>query len=394
MTKQTITAFFDSREYANNAALMLRQAGVPDNDVTVSPEALASGDTTPVATGFWASLENMFGGSDDHETYAEGLRRGGIMVTAHVDDPKVDDAVAILEQHGSVDLDERQSAWRSEGWSGGPTVETGGGPLSDGAGPIRGMTAPAAAASIAAPAPAAAASVTAPAPVVTPVRATGTVEAGRQAAVAPARSGQDDVLQVVEEMLAVGKRAVSRGKVRLHSYMVETPVSEAVTLRDETVSIDRRPVDRAVSAADLGADAFANRTVEVEEIDEEAVVAKSVRVVEEIGIRKAVTDRVETVNDTVRSTKVDVEDERLTGGVQAGGFAGSVVKDMEVVGSDGQHVGIVDHVDGPMIKLKKMDPSSGGQHHLVPMAWIQSVAAKVVLKTSAADVKSRWTAAG
>ena len=74
MAQQTITALFDSREYANNAALMLRQAGIPAADVTVSPEtatmAATDGAARP-ATGFWASLENMFGDSDDHETYAE-----------------------------------------------------------------------------------------------------------------------------------------------------------------------------------------------------------------------------------------------------------------------------------------------------------------------------------
>ena len=42
-------------------------------------------------------------------------------------------------------------------------------------------------------------------------------------------------------------------------------------------------------------------------ISEEAVVGKEARVVEEIGLRKEATDRVETVRDTVRETKVDVE---------------------------------------------------------------------------------------
>ncbi len=130
---------------------------------------------------------------------------------------------------------------------------------------------------------------------------------------ATARTSNDDVVQVVEERLDVGKRSVSRGKVRLHAYVVETAVSENVSLRDETVTIDRRPVDRAVSVGELGVDAFKDRTIEMEEIDEEAVVAKSARVVEEIGIRKDVTDRTETIRDTVRSTKVDIEDGRTVG---------------------------------------------------------------------------------
>ena len=52
---------------------------------------------------------------------------------------------------------------------------------------------------------------------------------------------------------------------------------------------------------------FRERSIEMQEIDEEVVVGKEARVVEEISLRKEASDRVETVRDTVRSTKVDVE---------------------------------------------------------------------------------------
>ena len=170
----------------------------------------------------------------------------------------------------------------------------------------------------------------------------------------------EDVLQVVEERLDVGKRAVSRGKVRLHSYVVENQVSENVNLRDETVTVDRRVVDRPVAA--LGADAFQERTIEMEEFDEEAVVAKTAHVVEEIGIRKDVTDRVETVRDTVRSTKVDVEDTRTQTGHcrrardrARAAMASRIVEHMEVVRVRWhRRSASVDHMDGPdRIKLAK-----------------------------------------
>ncbi len=213
---------------------------------------------------------------------------------------------------------------------------------------------------------------------------------------AAARTGNDDVVQVIEERLDVGKRSVSRGKVRLHAYVVENAVSENVSLRDETVTIDRRPVDRAVAVGELGVDAFKDRTIEMEEIDEEAVVAKSARVVEEIGIRKDVTDRTETIRDTVRSTKVDIEDGRTVGAVSSGlasDFGTRLAKDMEVVGSDGQHVGVIDHVDGDMIKLKRLDPASGDRHHLINIASVASVGAKVMLKDTAKNTMARWTIA-
>ncbi len=382
MAMQTITALFDSREYANNAALMLKQAGIPDSDITVSPETATLGaplTTDRPATGFWASLEEMFGGTDDHRTYAEGLRRGGTMLTAHIDDQRVDDAVSILEQHGSVDMDEKETSWRSEGWTGMPV--TGGGIANEGAGPLRSLTP----VNEVVDTPA----MTTKAPILAP-------SASAAPSASPSRLAQgDDVLQVVEEELNVGKRAVNRGKVRIHSYVVEKAVSENVSLRDETISIDRRPVDRALGAADLGVDAFKDRTIEMEEINEEAVVAKTARVVEEIGIRKDTTDRTQTINDSVRSTKVDIEDGRVAGAAAVGlmDVTTKLSADMDVVGSDGQHVGVIDHVYGTTIKLKKMDPASGGQHHLIPTDWVQSVDGKVMLKTSASDVKSRWTAA-
>ena len=49
----------------------------------------------------------------------------------------------------------------------------------------------------------------------------------------------------------------------------------------------------------------------------------------------------------------------------------SIKEKMEVLGSDGQHVGVVDHLDGTdKIKLTKSDPKSGGQHHIIPLAWV------------------------
>ena len=64
---------------------------------------------------------------------------------------------------------------------------------------------------------------------------------------------------------------------------------------------------------------------------------------------------------------------------------------MEVRGSDGQHVGTVDHLEGTdRIKLTKSDAAAGGQHHLIPVAWIDHVDAHVHLNVSSADAKQRW----
>ena len=67
---------------------------------------------------------------------------------------------------------------------------------------------------------------------------------------------------------------------------------------------------------------------------------------------------------------------------------------MEVLGSDGQHVGTVDHLEGSSdIKLTKSDPKSGGQHHLIPLAWVDHVDQHVHLNRSSKDVQQQWKTA-
>ena len=113
------------------------------------------------------------------------------------------------------------------------------------------------------------------------------------------------VLPVVEEELQVGKRTVDRGGIRVVKRVSETPVSEMVHLREERAVVERRPVDRAVSQGDT--DLFEEGTIEVREQAEEAVVGKTARVVEEVVVGKQVSERDETVSDTVRRTDVEVE---------------------------------------------------------------------------------------
>ena len=118
-------------------------------------------------------------------------------------------------------------------------------------------------------------------------------------------TGATRKLQEVEEELQVGKRSVSRGGVRVFSRIVEVPVEETVTLREEHAEVQRRDVDRPATQAELAS--FKEGAIEVRETGEKAVVAKTARVVGEVEVGKRVTEREETVGGTVRKTKVDVE---------------------------------------------------------------------------------------
>jgi len=117
--------------------------------------------------------------------------------------------------------------------------------------------------------------------------------------------GDEVALPIIEEELRVGKRSVERGGVRIRTRIEEIPVEEQVTLREEHVEVQRRPVNRAVSEADLAQ--LQSGTIEVTESAEQAVVSKEARVVEEVVVQKQAEEHVETVRDTVRRTDVDVE---------------------------------------------------------------------------------------
>jgi uncharacterized protein (TIGR02271 family) len=118
-------------------------------------------------------------------------------------------------------------------------------------------------------------------------------------------SNTSRAIPVVEEELKVGKREVQRGGVRVFSRVVETPVDESIGLREEHVSVERRPVDQPISTAD--ATAFKEQSIELRETAEEAVIQKSARVVEEVLVGKEVSERQQQIHDTVRHTEVQVE---------------------------------------------------------------------------------------
>ena len=119
-------------------------------------------------------------------------------------------------------------------------------------------------------------------------------------------AARETTIPVVEEQLQVGKREVERGGVRVRSRIVERPVHEELRLREERVSVERRPTDRPATEADLNR--VREGTFEVTERAEQPVVSKEARVVEEVAIGKEVGERTETVSDTVRKTEVDVQE--------------------------------------------------------------------------------------
>lgn len=335
MATRTITAMFDNRAEAERAVqALLSEVGLDRSAVRVEAGAEAAAGGTASAQedrGFFASLKDLFVPDEDRYSYAEGLRRGGVLVSAQVDDARIDRAMDVLEQHGAVDLDEREASWRKEGWTG----YTGAAAAGAGTGAVVGASSDGNRTGIAAM-PGSGTSQ----PDGTPGNPPGTMasrgidqvagtnisgahaehEARGTAAATGARGAAgtaqgEERIPIVEERLTVGKREVERGRVRVRSYVVETPVQEQVALHQEHVEVERRTVDRPVTDADR---LFQERTIEAVETAEEAVVAKEARVTEELVVRKEAEDRVQTVQDKVRRTEVEIEDERRAAGTTTG----------------------------------------------------------------------------
>ncbi len=64
---------------------------------------------------------------------------------------------------------------------------------------------------------------------------------------------------------------------------------------------------------------------------------------------------------------------------------------MHVHSSDDHHIGRVDHVKGDMIELAKMDLAAMGQHHYIPLSWVDMVADdKVHLTVTKDEAKAHW----
>lgn len=353
MTTRTMTAMFDKYSDAREAITRLEAAGVPHDQISIvsndaSHKQYHDRDDTGAGTG--ASLGSLLGGGTgllaglgllaipglgpvvaagwlastllgagvgaaagglvgslthagideaDAHAYAEGVRRGGTLVTVRAEEGMSRKIADILDDHGTIDMDERETSWRKEGWGGSYQHD----------GTARGVAGAVGAAAGSA-ANAVGNAVRDAKDAVTgdhrpnAVSATSSIGGNRTAD----QTGTNEAIPIVEEQLRVGKREQNLGRVRVHTHVVETPVQEQVTLNSEKVTIERRPVDRALTGAD---DAhFRERTIEATERSEVPVVSKEARVTEEIAIRKDVQERTETITDKVRHTEVDVEDER------------------------------------------------------------------------------------
>lgn len=117
----------------------------------------------------------------------------------------------------------------------------------------------------------------------------------------------DLVVPLIDEEVAVGKRRVPTGGVHVESRLVEKPFDQDIGLREERISVQRRPVNQAINFADADA-RFKEGMLEMTARSEYPVVDKRAHIVEEVAVNKAATERAVHLRDTVRHTEADVQE--------------------------------------------------------------------------------------
>ncbi len=257
---QTVIGIFDNASQAQDAVQQLLNNGFSHNniDVSASSASSASSSTGTSSDSSYRNTDNddfgdkvsrffsnLFDADDDRSKYTSVASRGSV-VTVHAETAQeAERAADILDQYGAVDVNEKASQYSD--YTGTDTYNTAG----------------------------------------------STTDETRNS------------IPVIEEELQVGKRVVETGGARLRSRIVERPVEESLRLRVEHVHVERNPVNRPATAADLNN--FQEGTIEVTERAEVPVVNKEARVVEEVRLQKDVEEQEQTIRDTVRHTDVEIE---------------------------------------------------------------------------------------
>ena len=266
MSNQTVIGVFATKTQAQNAVQALQGAGYDSAAIDFMSDD-SYRDTNMRAKreernkGFFASL---FSDDDDYDynNLHETARRGNV-VTVHTNDmSSAERAADILDQYGAINSDEAATKLRDDD----RYTETT--PLAEAHSELS------------------------------------YADNYRDTYDATAAAGTQTI-DVVKEDVAIGKREVNTGGVRVRSRIISRPVQEQVRLREEHVFVTRTPVDKPVDANTL--DAFQEKTISLTETAEEAVVQKSARVVEQVQVGKEHTEHTETIQETVRETEVDVE---------------------------------------------------------------------------------------
>jgi uncharacterized protein (TIGR02271 family) len=254
MAYEKIVAAYDKLGKAKDAMRALEASGFPTSDISIlNREGLTNAEVHDA--GLWRRLFGRNVGENESAVYGRTIDGGGAVLTVRLPESEISRAMKILDVHHPLDLNERSSSWD--------------------------MTAPVSSTP--------ASKAVAPPPVVKTAATT---------------TGKEEVLRLAEEHLDVGKRQVETGRARIRRFVIEQPVESQVTLHEEHAAMLRRTVSDPRLTKDVD---WTDKTIEITETAEQAVITKSVHVAEEVVVRKEGSDHVETVRDKIRRQQVEIE---------------------------------------------------------------------------------------
>ena len=245
MSYEKVVAVYDTEASVNAALKSLVSAGYFTDDISIIRNEGEAVKAGLYEPGVW---QRLFGRDLEHHEAAVlgwSLKEGSVIVSVRVPESEAPRVMSLLDSHKPVDVLDRAKAYGLVG----ATAEVPKTP--------------------------------------TPAKLTG-----------------EEMLRVAEEQLNVGKRMVEAGHTRVRRYMVEKPVEANITLHEEHAEVLRRAISDPAYAKDID---WSDKTIDVTETVEEAVVNKTARITEEVVIRKQGSDRTQTVHDTVRRQQIDVE---------------------------------------------------------------------------------------
>src|SRR6516165_8925141 len=266
MAYETVVAVFDTDAHADAAVKALKAGGFANADISVFDDDRLKAGKSAIAAGVKeAGLWHRLFGGDVHKheatVYGQTVEEGGVVVSARVLDSEVAQAIAILDLHRPVDVHDR-------------AVTSGIAPAAHVAAVEQKLDAV-------------------------------PLAAAQKVAVSPKLAAvHDEVLRLAEEQLQVGKQMVETGRTCVRRFVTERDVSADVTLHEEHAEVLRRAVTDPKYIGEID---WADTTIEIRETAEQALVSKTARVVEEVGLRKIGSDHVETVHDKIRRQQVEIE---------------------------------------------------------------------------------------
>jgi uncharacterized protein (TIGR02271 family) len=252
MAYEKIVAVYDKSAKAKDAMRALEGAGFSTGDISLlNRDALTNTDVNDA--GLWRRLFGRDIGDSQSSVYSRAIETGGAVLTLRLPESDVPRAMKILDVHSPSNLNETSANWDAASTPSSKAVVPP--PLS----------------------PRMASTVT---------------------------TGKEEVLRLAEEHLDVGKRQVETGRARVRRFVIEEPVESQVTLHEEHAALLRRPVSDGRAIKDVD---WTDKTIEITETAEQAVVNKTAHIAEEVVVRREGSDHVETVRDKIRRQQVEIE---------------------------------------------------------------------------------------